>query len=68
MESVYNGQRLLIKRAPIFPGGFPEGPEVSVPQVFHDDETVGGIVANQSGCRNIDLPQKDCNFGIIGVL
>jgi hypothetical protein len=68
MEPVHDDQRLLVKRASIFPGGFPEGPEVTIPQVFDDDETGGRIVADQPGSRNIYILQKAGDFGIIGVL
>jgi hypothetical protein len=67
MDSVGDGQGLLVKGAAIFPRGFPEGPEVRVPQVFHEDETRGGVVADQPGRWNTVLPQKVGDFGIISV-
>jgi hypothetical protein len=68
MKSVHNGKRLLVKDASSFPEGFPERPEVCIPEVFHDDETAGRIVADQPGRRNIDLTEKCRNVSVVCVL
>jgi len=68
VKSAHDGKRLLVKDSSSFPGGFPERPEVRIPEVFHDDETAGRIVANHPGRRNIDVMEKCRNVGIVCVL
>ena len=65
---MHDGKRLLVKGPSSFPGGFPERPEVRIPEVFHDDETASRIVADQPGRRDIDVTEKCRNVGVVRVL
>ena len=65
---LHDGEYLLVKGPASFPRGIPERPEVHIPEVFHDDETAGRIMANQPGHRNIDFTEKRGNISVAGVL
>jgi hypothetical protein len=58
----------LVKVLSDFPGGFPERPEVHIPEVFHSDETAGRIMADQPGDRDIDVMKKYRNIGVVRIL
>jgi hypothetical protein len=68
MESVNDGKRLLIEVLPSFSGSFPERPEVCLTEVFHEDETVVRIMADQAGDRDIDMGEKGRNVGVVCIL
>ncbi len=62
---MHDDKCFLVKGLSNFPGSFPKRPEISIPEVFHKDETVIWIVADQPWHWNIDVMEKCCDVGIV---
>ena len=57
----------MIEPASHLPGGILKRPEVCLPHVFHENETVSTVVAYKTGHGNTDTVEKKGNVCIIGV-
>ncbi len=67
MEPVYGGKCFPVEGQPGLPAGQPERPEVRIAEVFDDDQTGGGVVADYAGHRYPDACEECRNVRIVGV-